>query len=128
MWCSCTTGDWFRSPWYHGQRFSGLWSQGKEKVWGLCSSAGHGLRYLKTNVCELYKDGQQMPCEHFPNCAVLAAARAVIEGFPHNYYVTVIVKFVRVRVKLLTSWSSHLGLRHPFNTFDTAFEIGDIVL
>ena len=27
-------------------------------------------RYLKTNMYELYKDGQQMPCEYFPNYAV----------------------------------------------------------
>ena len=25
-----------------------------------------------------------MPCEYFPNYAVLAAARAIIEGFLHN--------------------------------------------
>ena len=38
---------------------------------------------LKTNTCELYKDGQQMSCEYFINYAVLAAARAIIEGFLH---------------------------------------------
>ena len=56
-------------------------------------------KYLKTNTCELYKDGQQMPCEYFPNYAVLAAARAIIVGF--HYTVQLLPSFVHVLIGFL---------------------------